>query len=72
MKIPIPKKKVQSLEQCAQLQLLRASSHHFELSYILYQSENLSQDRRAYYFSFLYILYTLTGIIPACARKTVV
>lgn len=52
IKAPMTNKKVQSLEQCSQLQLLKASSHRFELSYILYQNENLSQGRRAYYFSF--------------------
>lgn len=61
MKTPTSNKKVQSLEQCSQLQLLKAYSHRFELNYILYQCENLSQGRRAYYFSFL---YTLTGITP--------
>ena len=68
MKTPTSNKKVQSLEQCSQLQLLKAYSHRFELNYILYQCENLSQGRRAYYFSFL---YTLTGITPppACAGK---
>ena len=66
MKIPAPNKKVQSLEQCSQLQLLKASSHRFELNYILYQNENLSQGRRAYYFSFL---YTLTGITPRVREK---
>ena len=55
------------MEQCSQLQLLKAYSHRFELNYILYQCENLSQGRRAYYFSFL---YTLTGITPAYAGKT--
>ena len=67
MKTPTSNKKVQSLEQCSQLQLLKAYSHRFELNYILYQCENLSQGRRAYYFSFL---YTLTGITPAYAGKT--
>ena len=61
-------KKAQSLEQCAQLQLLRASSHHFELSYILYQNENLSQGKCIYYFRFL---CTLTGITPASAGKLI-
>ena len=60
-------KKVQSLEQCSQLQLLKASSHRFELSYILYQNENLSQGRRAYYNT---LLSKFTGIPPACAGKT--
>ena len=68
MKIPTPNKNVQSLEQCAQLQLLRASSHRFEPNGILYQRENLSQGRRTYYFSFL---YTLTGISPASAGKLI-
>ena len=67
MKTPTSNKKVQSLEQCSQLQLLKAYSHRFELNYILYQCENLSQGRHAYYFSFL---YTLTRITPACAGKT--
>ena len=67
MKTPTSNKKVQSLEQCSQLQLLKAYSHRFELNYILYQCENLSQGRHAYYFSFL---YTLTRITPAYAGKT--
>ena len=68
MKIPTPNKKVQSLEQCAQLQLLRASSYRFEPNDILYQHHNLSQGRSAYYFSFL---CTLTGITPASAGKLI-
>lgn len=68
MKIPTPNKKVQSLEQCAQLQLLRASPHRFEPNGILYQRENLSQGRRAYYFRFL---CTLTGVTPASAGKLI-
>lgn len=69
MKIPIPNKKVQSLEQCAQLQLLRASSHRFEPNGILCQNENLSQGRRAYYNT---LLSKFTESTLACAGKTVV
>lgn len=66
MKIPTPNKKVQSLEQCAQLQLLRASPHRFEPNGILYQRENLSQGRRAYYNT---LLSKFTESTPACAGK---
>lgn len=50
----VNKENVQSLEQCAQLQLLRASSYRFERTNIIYQSENVSQVRSTYYNNFLY------------------
>jgi len=61
IKVPMTNKKVQSLDQFSQLQLLKASSYRFEPNGILYQRENLSQGKCTYYFRFL---CTLTGITP--------
>lgn len=68
MKLPTPNKKAQSLEQCSQLQLLKAFSHRFELNGILYQRENLSQGRRAYYNT---LLSKFTGIPPRVCGKPI-
>ena len=54
IKVPMTNKKVQSLDQFSQLQLLRTYSHHFERVNIIHQSENLSQARGAYHNDFLY------------------